>query len=175
MTRRAGPGPFFSPLVLFTLRSMRSRLPILAVAVAVAATGAGCGSGNGKSNSAPLAPAGVVSAKLTGASEVPKGSPGGSGTATVTLDTKGGKACWTLAVKGISHALSAHVHKGQPGAVGPVLIPLGDRFATKGCVLAPAKSIAAVARNPGAFYVNVHTRKYLNGAIRGQLRARARD
>jgi hypothetical protein len=152
---------------------MRSRLPILAVAVAVAATGAGCGSGSGKSKAARVAPAGVVSATLTGAGEVPKGSPLGSGTATVTLDTKGGKACWTLAVNGISHALSAHVHRGRAGVVGPVVIPLGARFATKGCVLAPAKSIAAVARNPGAFYVNVHTRKYLNGAIRGQLRARA--
>ena len=28
----------------------------------------------------------------------------------------------------------------------------------------------AVANNPAAYYVNVHTQKFLNGAVRGQLR-----
>jgi CHRD domain len=111
----------------------------------------------------------VVSAKLRGGAEVPKGSPAGSGTAVVNLDTKRNKACWTLSVKRIDRALSAHIHKAPPGKAGPVVIPLGARFSTKGCVIAPRKAILAVARNPGAYYVNVHTKRYLDGAIRGQL------
>jgi hypothetical protein len=112
-----------------------------------------------------------VSATLTGRTEVPKGSPVGSGTAVVTLSTKTGKACWRLSVKGIGTPLSAHVHKAPPGKAGPVVIPLGARFSPTGCVKLPMKSILAVERNPAAFYVNVHTKKYLDGAIRGQLHA----
>jgi hypothetical protein len=112
----------------------------------------------------------VVRATLRGGSvEVPKGSPTGSGTAVVKLSTKTGKACWTLNVRGIGKPLSAHVHKAPPGKQGPVVIPLGARFSATGCVQIPNKTILAVERNPAAYYVNVHTSKYLNGAIRGQL------
>jgi hypothetical protein len=112
----------------------------------------------------------VVSANLRGGAEVPKGSPGGSGTAVVNLDTKTNRACWTLSVKGIDRPLSAHIHKAPPGKAGPVVIPLGARFSTKGCVVVARKTILAVAGNPGAYYVNVHTKRYLDGgAIRGQL------
>jgi hypothetical protein len=55
------------------------------------------------------------------------------------------------------------------GEDGPVVIPLGDRYSKQGCVTAPQKSIRAVANNPAAYYVNVHTRKFLDGAVRGQL------
>jgi hypothetical protein len=111
----------------------------------------------------------VMSAKLRGGAEVPKASRAGSGTAVVTLDTKANKACWTLSVSGIDKTLSAHVHKGPPGKVGPVVIPLGARFSTKGCVVISRKTTLAVAGNPGAYYVNVHTKRYRDGAIRGQL------
>jgi hypothetical protein len=74
-------------------------------------------------------------------------------------------------VKGLDKTLSAHVHKAPPGKVGPVVIPLGARFVTKGCVIVPKRSLKAVETNPRAYYVNVHTKRYLNGAIRGQLRA----
>jgi hypothetical protein len=110
-----------------------------------------------------------VSAKLRGGAEVPKASPAGSGTAVVRLDTKTNKACWTLSVKGIDGTLSAHIHKAPPGKVGPVVIPLGARFSQKGCVVVPRKTILAVAGNPGAYYVNVHTKRYPDGAVRGQL------
>ena len=113
----------------------------------------------------------VVVAKLTGKAEVGKASPTGSGTARITLNLKTGKACWKLSVRGLDKTLSAHVHKGVPGKTGPVVIPLGARFYTKGCVTVPAKSLRAVGRNPRAYYVNVHTRRYLNGAIRGRLSA----
>ena len=111
-----------------------------------------------------------VSATLRGAAEVPKGARSGSGSAKVTLDTKTRKACWTIAVHGIDKPLSAHVHKARAGKTGPVVIPLGARFMTKGCVIVPLSTVRAVAKNPAAYYVNVHTRAYLGGAIRGQLR-----
>jgi hypothetical protein len=123
-----------------------------------------------------------VSATLNGAAEVPKGSPKGSGTAVVKLNATTRKACWTIKVKGIDKPLSAHVHKAPPGKTGPVVIPLGARFAKTGCVTVPKPKktkanphpvdvLVAVAKHPRAYYVNVHTNKYLDGAIRGQLHA----
>jgi hypothetical protein len=141
---------------------MRARV----FAVAVAALGVALPAAGLAADSA-LHP--VVKATLRGGTEVAKGAPTGSGSAVVTLSTKTGKACWTLSVKGIGKALSAHVHKGAPGKAGQVVIPLGARFSTKGCVTAPNTTLLAVQRNPAAYYVNVHTTKYLNGAIRGQL------
>ena len=113
----------------------------------------------------------TVSAKLAGKSEVPNGSPKGSGTAVVKFNRKTSQACWTLKVAGLDKTLSAHVHKAPPGKNGPVVIPLGARFATKGCVTIPMKTLNAVASNPGGYYVNVHTRAFPGGAIRGQLSA----
>ena len=74
-------------------------------------------------------------------------------------------------MKGIGRPLSAHVHKASADKIGPVVIPLGARFAADGCVVIPGRILRAVGSQPGAYYVNVHTNRYLNGAIRGQLQA----
>lgn len=112
----------------------------------------------------------TLNASLRGSAEVHKGSPTGRGTAVVRLYASAGKACWTLSVRALDKTLSAHVHKARAGKEGPVVIPLGARFAAKGCVTGlKATTINAIVRNPRAYYVNVHTRKYLDGAIRGQL------
>jgi hypothetical protein len=119
-------------------------------------------------------PAGTpVSARLTAGPVTPKSTFKGAGTVVVRLDPKGGKACWTISVTGAGadKLLSAHVHKGAPGKLGPVVLPLGDRYAKQGCVYAKSAVIAAVAKSPRLYYVDVHTRKYLNGALRGQLHA----
>jgi hypothetical protein len=85
------------------------------------------------------------------------------------LDGVASQVCWTLTYKGSGKPLSAHVQIGGAGKDGPVVIPLGAVFARKGCEYAPRASMAKVSANPGAFYVNVHTRQHLNGAVRGQL------
>jgi hypothetical protein len=93
----------------------------------------------------------------------------------VTLNLKTGEACWKLSVTGVASGdkkLSAYVHKGSPGKTGPAIIPLGSKFSTKGCVSGvPLKSLKAIGTNPRAYYVNVYTKRYVHGAIRGQLRA----
>jgi hypothetical protein len=112
-----------------------------------------------------------VSAKLTPGAVTPKTKTKAkaSGSVVVTLDVKTRQACWTISVKGTSTPFSAHVHRGVAGKNGPVVIPLGDVWARKGCVTAPARSIAAVAAAPKKFYVDVHTRAFVNGVVRGQL------
>ncbi len=112
----------------------------------------------------------VVSSKLLGKNEVPKGSPTGSGIVVVHLDAKKGSVCWTFEkVKGIDKPSAAHIHKGPAGKAGAVIVPFGGSYKAKGCTKAQTKVIAAIEEHPNSYYVNVHTAKYPNGAIRGQL------
>ena len=109
-----------------------------------------------------------LAATLSGGVEVPKGAPTGKGTATVTIS--GSKVCWKFTYSGIDKPLASHIHKGGVGKAGPVVVPLGGTFQATGCTTAPSAAIAnAIGANPGAFYVNIHTKKYGAGAIRGQL------
>jgi len=58
---------------------------------------------------------------------------------------------------------------------GPIVVPLFGYSPPKtwtlftGCVGAARPLLAAILRDPAAYYVNVHTTQYPAGAIRGQL------
>jgi hypothetical protein len=140
---------------------MRYRVLTAVVAVVAAAAWAIAASG-------AMSP--VVSAKMTGGAESPKGPAGASGSAVVHLNAAKGTVCWQFKnLKGVTSPNASHIHKGGKGVSGPVFIPLGAKFALKGCTTASKSSITAVETKPGAYYVNVHNAKYPNGAVRGQL------
>jgi hypothetical protein len=113
----------------------------------------------------------VIRVKMTGKQDVPKGSPTGSGRATITLKRATGKVCYRLTWSKIGTPNAAHIHKGPRGKAGAVVVALFGNPPAKhsGCVTAKKSLIAAIQRKPGAYYVNVHTKKYGAGAIRGQL------
>lgn len=106
-------------------------------------------------------------ATLTGKVEVPKGDPDGTGTAEVKIT--GTKVCWEIKTSKVATLGAAHIHKGKPGVAGPVVVPFGKTYKSKGCTTATAAVAAAIAKNPRAYYVNVHNAKYAAGALRGQL------
>ena len=116
----------------------------------------------------------VVVAKLVPKTELMKGSAHATGTARVTLKPSTGTACWKISVAGLDkkdRKLSAYVHQGMAGKIGRAVVPLGSKYSTRGCVTGvPAKSLRAIGTNPAAYYVNVYTKKYVHGAVRGQLR-----
>lgn len=114
---------------------------------------------------------GSLHATLTGKVEVPKGDPDGRGTAEVKFT--GTKVCWEITTANVARLSAAHIHKGRPGVAGPVVVPFGRTFKAKGCVGSTAAVVAAIKRNPAAYYVNVHNARYPAGALRGQLRADA--
>jgi len=113
----------------------------------------------------------VVSSKLKGSNEVPaKGDPNGAGFVVVTFKAAKGMACWEFkGVKGINAPNAAHIHKGRSGVAGPVVIPLGAAYKTKGCQAAKKGLIEAIETNPNRYYVNIHNAKYPGGVLRGQL------
>jgi hypothetical protein len=127
------------------------------VALALAA-GAGAAAQKGRS----------LHATLTGKAETPKGDPDGRGTAEVKIT--GTRVCWEIKVAKVQTIAAAHIHKGRPGVEGPVVVPFGKAFRSKGCTTTTAALAAAIQRTPTAYYVNVHNAKYPAGALRGQLR-----
>ena len=111
----------------------------------------------------------VVSSKLTGTAEVPKAG-GGSGIVVFHLNAKTGRVCWAFSkVSGIGTPTAAHIHKAAAGKAGPVVVALGGAYKAGGCTKAPTKTVEAIESSPNAYYANIHTAKYPNGAIRGQL------
>jgi CHRD domain len=106
-------------------------------------------------------------ATLTGKVEVPKGDPDGRGTAEVKIT--GTRVCWEIKATKVAKLVAAHIHRGGPGVAGPVVVPFGKTYASKGCVTTTASIAAAIAKRPGAYYVNVHNAKHPLGAMRGQL------
>jgi hypothetical protein len=109
---------------------------------------------------------------LTGAAEVPgPGDPDGSGTALLRLNPGQEEICYELTAEGIAPARAAHIHVGEEGTAGPVVVGLmpPTNGASSGCATADRELILAIMQNPERYYVNVHNAQYPAGALRGQL------
>jgi hypothetical protein len=101
------------------------------------------------------------------------GDPDGFGSASVTFD--GTQLCFGITVGNLDPPAAAHIHEGRKFENGPVVVPLtqpatGDPGASSGCVTVAAELAAAIQADPRAYYVNVHTTAFPDGAVRGQLK-----
>jgi len=132
----------------------------------------------------------LISAKLTGAAEVPKkGDRDGSGEITLFgIDGDPKTICYVLRVRGIKLAemgMAGHVHVGPAGKNGPVVLNLAGPFdgdaadcLTEGETLASgAKAfldkkvkVKDILKSPAKFYVNIHSPSFPDGVLRGQLK-----
>jgi hypothetical protein len=121
-----------------------------------------------------------LEAKLNGASEVqvpgkpPVGDPKGS--ATGIVEVQGDKVTFAFSWKGISAPTLGHIHQGAAGTNGDVKVPLfttpmpDNVTAAAGSVTVSDPAIAdALRTNPAGFYLNLHTKEFTGGAVRGQL------
>jgi len=109
----------------------------------------------------------VLQGILSGKVEVPKGDPDGAGTAKITIN--GTQLCWVIETTKVGALTAAHIHKGGMRVAGPVVVAFGASYKPTGCVTATVALANAIAKNPKAYYVNVHNTQYPNGALRGQL------
>lgn len=110
-------------------------------------------------------------AHMTADQEVPKpGPPGAKGNATLDVDRAAHRVCFKLTYQGIDRPTAAHIHHGFPGRAGPVAVDLHlEANGNEGCVGAPYGVISAIQAHPHDFYLNVHTKDFPDGAMRGQL------
>lgn len=112
------------------------------------------------------------STSLSGAEEAPgPGDPDGTGWARITVNPGLGKICYWLEVSGIDPAAAAHIHIGDVGVAGPVVVGLAapTSGSSSGCADVERDLAMAILKDPTAYYVNVHNAAYPGGAVRGQL------
>jgi hypothetical protein len=142
-------------------------LMILALLVALSAVAA-------QGANPAVATATHLHAALSGAEEVPPADPAGTGTSNVFLVPETGDVCFTLSVSGITlPAAAAHIHEGEAGVAGGVVVPLAPPDETgwaAGCVTGVDPALVqSIIDNPAGYYVNVHNDDFPDGAVRGQL------
>lgn len=116
---------------------------------------------------------GTFHASMFGAEEVPgPGDPDGSGRAEISISDEFDQFCYKLrGVRGIGKPTAAHVHRGAKGVAGPPVVALDPprNGESTGCLKVSEALSDEIEANPEAFYVNVHTEDFVDGAIRGQL------
>ncbi|WP_156727946.1 CHRD domain-containing protein [Streptomyces apocyni] len=132
------------------------------------------------STTKPTSAATSLVAVLTGDQEVPGddgaavGAHGGKAIAQVKI--KGNRVVFSLHWKGIDAPSAGHIHLGAKGQNGEVKVPLFTtampktaRAAAGHTAVEDAALAKALRAQPSSFYVNLHTKKFPGGAVRGQL------
>ncbi|MGW2180229.1 CHRD domain-containing protein [Streptomyces sp. NPDC001732] len=123
---------------------------------------------------------GKLRALADGGQEIPASDPDKAGDpdghSTTFLHPRAERVDYSLAWVNIGPPLAGHIHEGALGENGDVRLPLfvspvpKNIFAVSGSVSAPdASVIAQLGKNPTGFYSNLHTEKFPDGAVRGQL------
>jgi CHRD domain len=113
----------------------------------------------------------TYTAALSAAEEVPvPGPPGGTGTATISIDLATSTLCYEVSWSNeVGTPNAGHIHKGPKGTSGPIEVIFNLPAQPKACMQVPGVVLQDIASDPGGHYVNVHSTAYPNGAVRGQL------
>ncbi len=121
--------------------------------------------------------------------EVPGGGDyGGRGFARLAFDEAEERACYFIGWRGLEgRVTAAHLHFASRGDNGPHAVDFfdgerfdGERDGSWGCVrvtddhrgrggMSAREKIRDIIDHPRDFYVNVHSTRYPDGALRGQL------
>jgi hypothetical protein len=115
----------------------------------------------------------TYTASLTGTAETPPNDSPGNGSVEATYDTDTKLLTWTITYASLTgDADAAHFH--GPAGVGekaPPVVPIDGSLASpiKGSATLTDAQAADLAA--GKWYFNIHTAKYPDGELRGQLMA----
>jgi hypothetical protein len=111
-----------------------------------------------------------LSAAATSGMEVPPSMASPSAQGAFVGHLKGQVLAWQVTFSNLSGPVTrAHIHLGNAGVAGPMLIPLCEPCTSgqRGTVHVTAKQAQVLLNN--ATYVNIHTARNPNGEVRGQL------
>lgn len=108
--------------------------------------------------------------KLSGDQEVPPVSTAATGMGMIMV-APDGAVSGSVTTTGIA-AMMAHIHVGEMGKNGPVIIPLAKTADNTWSVPAGAKLTPEQQKSyqAGGLYVNVHSAEHKGGEIRAQLK-----
>ena len=111
-----------------------------------------------------------LTTQLDGAQEVPPADPNGVGQVSIFRAAGTPRVlCYVLFVDRIRPATVAHIHRGAVGVVGPPIVDLRAPSDGNSAACVRTRAAARIFDNPQNWYVNVHNRRFPDGAIRGQL------
>jgi hypothetical protein len=107
-------------------------------------------------------------ADLKASEEVPPTDSSGKGTADVTVDTDSKKVSWKVTQEGLTgNPTAAHFH--GPADMGQNAGPVVDMTANINDGSADATDEQIKMIQDGKAYINIHTEKFPDGEIRGQV------
>src|SRR5262245_53437966 len=110
----------------------------------------------------------MFTAELKGSTEVPPTDSAATGSADVTVDTETKKLSWTVTSTGLSgDPAAAHFH--GPAAPGENAGPVVDISAAIAKGSADLTDAQLADLEAGKWYINIHTGKFPDGEIRGQV------
>jgi hypothetical protein len=115
----------------------------------------------------------VLVASLQGRNEIPAGDPRGQAVEVLGID--GNTLSYTIAWHGLGAPTEADIHAGGTGVDGPIVVPLfrtlhpGGGLARGTVTVTDPALLSALRSNPGAFYADLHTHRFPEGAVRAQL------
>jgi len=109
-------------------------------------------------------------ANLTGAQETPPNDSDSLGMAFMFLDPQG-RLCYAISFTRLSTAeVAAHIHgPAAPGASANVLFALTPAGNPKNGCAGPLSATDKKNLKKGLLYLNIHSAKFPNGEIRGQV------
>lgn len=137
---------------------------------------AACGGGYGGDNPAPVTPTptttSTLNAALSGDQEPTPTVTGALGTGMLTLTMPSRALSGSMAINGMT-ATAAHVHLGEVGVNGAVIVSLAESTPGSGTWAVPAGTVLteaqATAFSAGGLYFNAHSTENAGGEIRGQI------
>lgn len=118
---------------------------------------------------------------MTGAQEVPPTTdPDGIATGSLTINATTGVVSWDFMFMDLENVMEAsdltgfHIHFGQAGTNGPVIVDLGtDTSGAFGTLIdstmANTELLSMILGDPSFYYINLHTKEFLDGAVRAQI------
>ena len=153
-------------MVNFALLNGKGLLKLLLSGV-FAATLVACG---GDGITAPVQTTNTLASSMSGDQELPPTITGATGNGTLSLESPSLILSGSFSLNGMT-ATAGHVHLGNTGSNGPVIVPMtttnGTTFSVPAnVVLTPAQ---ATAFAEGGLYFNAHTPDNPTGEVRGQI------
>ena len=95
----------------------------------------------------------------------------GSGTVKLVVDLDNKQICYDFTLSEVATPLMAHIHKGPELSNGPSVVTLftGPGADLDDCLMWTEKWLTQIVADPSAFYVNLYTTEFPDGALRGRL------
>ena len=147
------------------------RVAWLAVGVSALAVVA-CGGSDDSTPAVPPSTTSTLSAKMSGDQEPASPATGALGTGTLSLTLPSRALSGSIVLDGLT-ATMAHIHLGDIGVDGAIIVPLAETAAGSGTWAVPAGTVLtdpqATAFAAGGLYFNAHSAANPGGEVRGQI------